>query len=45
MNKCVVSVCSYEGGLLGVSIGMENEKFNFKDITTEYSFTAVESSI
>ena len=44
-NSVVVSTCTYEGGLLGLSLGQVDGKYDYKDITTEYSFTACEGSI
>ena len=45
-RPCVISVCTYDGGLLGVSLKKDdNGNFDYKDILTEYNFTATEGSI
>lgn len=41
----ILSVCTYEGGLLGLSIGGSKEKKDLKDVQTEYSMTVTEGSI
>jgi hypothetical protein len=44
----VISVCSYEGGLLGLSLDERNEEtgdLTYKDIQTEYAFSATTGSI
>ena len=44
----VISVCSYEGGLLGLSLNDRDEKtgsYTYKDIQTEYAFSATNGSI
>ena len=44
----VISVCSYEGGLLGLSLnerGEEGGSYTYKDIQTEYAFSATNGSI
>ena len=45
-KKSVISVCGYEGGLLGMSIGEGDVlKERLGEMQTEYSFTATEGSI
>ena len=44
----VISVCSYEGGLVGLSLDERNEEtseYTYKDIQTEYAFSATSGSI
>jgi protein MAK11 len=43
---CVVSLGTYEGGLLGISLCKnEDGRYDFENIVTEYNFTAMEGSV
>ena len=47
-RQSVISVCSYEGGLVGLSLDQRDEEsklLTLNDILTEYAFTATEGSI
>jgi protein MAK11 len=45
-RPCVISVCTYLGGLLGVSLTKDADgNYDYKDVVTEYNFTACDGSI
>lgn len=45
-RPCVISVGTYEGKLIGVSLNKnEDGSYNYNDIVTEYNFTATEGSV
>ena len=46
-RPCVINICSYEGGLLGVSLTKNEgeDTYDYKDVVTEYNFSANEGSI